>query len=354
MLWNRLVKRRRHLSKWARRRGIDAYRLYDRDIPEIPLLIDWYAGAASLSLYKRPYEKDDAEEGAWLSAMKEAASKALEVPEEMIFCRERKRLRGGRAEPARPGGIGNDPPRPGGGAPGLQGMDPPADRGFERIVHEGGLLYKVNLSGRLDTGLFLDRRKLRGRIREQAAGKRVLNLFSYTCSFSICAAAGGAAVVDSVDLSNTYLEWGAENFRLNGIDPRFVREIRGDRKAGPFTLMRADVLLYIEAASRARLSWDMIILDPPVFSNSKKMTGTLDIRRDHRELLRRCMGLLKPGGALYFSAGTRRFRLDPEIPSALRAGREIEIEDLRAFAADEDFPPNRAPFCYRFELGGNT
>jgi 23S rRNA G2069 N7-methylase RlmK/C1962 C5-methylase RlmI len=159
--------------------------------------------------------------------------------------------------------------------------------------------------------------------------------------------------VDSVDLSRRSLEWGAENFRLNGIEARFAKEITGREKATN-TLIRADALVYLEEAARAGLSWDMIILDPPAFSNSKKMAGTLDIRRDHRELLTRCLGLLKPRGALYFSAGTRRFRLDSETLPALLTRRGVETRDLRAFAADEDFPRSRAPFCCGFELKGGV
>jgi 23S rRNA G2069 N7-methylase RlmK/C1962 C5-methylase RlmI len=333
MLCNRLAKRRRHLDKWAKRTGIDAYRLYDRDIPEIPLLIDWYSGALSLSLYERPYEKDDTEEAAWLSAMKEAASKVLQIPEEMIFCRERKRLRG-RASTGK---------RENTGAETQYGRI--GDKCFERIVHEGALLYKVNLSDYLDTGLFLDRRKIRSLIREEAAGKRVLNLFCYTGSFSICAAAGGAAEIDSVDLSAVYLEWARSNFRLNGLISAKHRDTEAER----FRFIRADVLKFLENAQKTKLRWDLIILDPPAFSNSKKMAGTLDIQRDHGELLVRCMGLLKPKGTLYFCAGTRRFRLDCGVDSGKSAGFPgVEIQDLRAFAADEDFPQNRAPFCYRF------
>ena len=168
MLENRLRKRYRHLSKWARRTGTGAFRLYDRDIPEIPLVLDFYREEAgepppagrfvAASLYRRPYEKDPEEEEAWLDAMAKAAGRALELPVSAIFIRERRRQRGG---------LGHETPRNG--------------RGVRLNVREGGLEFEVNLSDHLDTGLFLDRRLPRALVRGMAAGKRVLNLFAHTC-----------------------------------------------------------------------------------------------------------------------------------------------------------------------------
>jgi 23S rRNA G2069 N7-methylase RlmK/C1962 C5-methylase RlmI len=347
MLRGRLVKRRRHLGKWARRNGIDAYRLYDRDIPEVPLLIDWYAGAVSLSLYERPYEKDHAEEAAWLSAMKEAASEALEIPGEMIFCRERKRLRGrgsGKPENAGPGTAAETE---------TARYSKLADTRFERIVHEGDLMYKVNLSDYLDTGLFLDRRRLRALIRSEAAGKRVLNLFCYTASLSAASAAGGAKAVDSVDLSAPYLEWARSNFRLNGLLPAK----RQDTEAERFRFIRADVLSFLEEAQKTRQRWDLIILDPPAFSNSKKMNGDLDLKRDHPALVRRCLDLLGTGpntpGILYFNANVKGFKLDREAIASFvpetkpgMAGNLL-VGDISEELRDEDFRGKRIPACFK-------
>jgi 23S rRNA G2069 N7-methylase RlmK/C1962 C5-methylase RlmI len=318
MLANRLVKRFRHLSKWARRREVEAFRLYDRDIPEIPLVLDWYKGAVSGALFRRPYEKDEAEERLWLDAMVRSASDALGILPGGIFIKYRERKRG-KAQYEKTAG--------------------PEAKGFTLDVREGDLLFRVNLSDYLDTGLFLDRRKLRRLVRGAAKGKRVLNLFSYTCAFSVSAAAGGAVLVDSVDLSNTYLAWGAENFALNGF--RACPGRPGEGKA--LTLIPDDVLSFIVRAKRAGFSWDLVILDPPAFSNSKKMKASLDIRRDHRELIERCLALLAPGGALLFAAA-RRFR--PDAPPG------TEFEDLGDFAADEDIPPARAPFCFMFRRKG--
>jgi 23S rRNA G2069 N7-methylase RlmK/C1962 C5-methylase RlmI len=343
MLENRLRKRHRHLAKWARRREVGAYRLYDRDIPEIPLVIDCCRGrsgpegppveALAGALYRRPYEKDPAEEESWLAAMKEAMAAALGIPGSRIFLKERRRLRGRREQYERS-------PSPGGS--------------FELAVNEGDLRFWVNLSDYLDTGLFPDRRGIRALIRGEAAGKRVLNLFAYTCGFSVYAAAGGAVSVDSVDLSHTYLGWGRRNFALNGLAGG------GAAGQGPFRFIRADALRFLEEAAEKRRKWDLIILDPPAFSNSKKMAGALDLRRDHPELIARCLGLLNSGGRLWFSAGTGRFRLEREKIEDLLYGRggirqagprnlRIEVPEDRA-VIDEDFRGKRPPPCHVLSL----
>jgi 23S rRNA G2069 N7-methylase RlmK/C1962 C5-methylase RlmI len=314
MLGNRLLKRYRHLKKWARRRGTDAFRLYDRDIPEIPLVLDFYGGAVAGALYKRPYEKDEEEEAQWLNAMSAAVSGALEIPEERIFIRERRRLK----------------ERP------LDQYRRTGERNFIRTVCEGDLRFSVNLSDYLDTGLFPDRRKMRALIRDASAGKRVLNLFCYTAAFSVCAAAGGAASVDSVDMSRTYLEWGSRNFTLNGFNASLTEA--GTRGPSPWRLIRSEAGAFLNHAGSTRETWDLIILDPPTFSNSKKMENPLDIQRDHGTLIRRCMDLLAEGGALWFSVNARGFRLDP-LPGLKAVPREKELED-------EDFKGKRLPACW--------
>ncbi|MDR2785644.1 MAG: class I SAM-dependent methyltransferase [Treponema sp.] len=343
MLANRLHKRRRHLRKWARRTGTGMYRLYDRDIPEIPLVLDWYEDAVSGALYERPYEKDETAERRWLSAMTDAVSAALEIPRDRIFLKERRRQRG-------------------------KAQYGPLDRRhFFRDVQEGDLNFRVNLSDYLDTGLFPDRRLLRAQIRQEAREKRVLNLFAYTCSFSVYAAAGGAASVDSVDLSRAYLDWGMLNFELNGFKgaeaaPRdlsagyFVPDhaagsargascgrVAAAKKTGilpPFRFIRADILRFLPGAKQAALRWDLIILDPPAFSNSKKMRGVLDIRRDYRELVSLCLDLLAPGGNLFISVNARSFKLEGD------AFPGMEITDLTESLRDEDFRGKRIPACW--------
>lgn len=324
MLQNRVRKRHRHLKKWAKRAGTDAFRLYDRDIPEIPLVLDCYGNGVAGALYQRPYEKDQAEEQHWLRAMTGAIAAALEIPAAQVFLKERKRQRG------------KDQ---------YQAFHKHVDRHFMQDIHEGGLCFRVNLSDYLDTGFFLDRRKMRHLIREEAAGKRVLNLFCYTGAFSVYAAAGGAAEIDSVDLSNTYLDWAAVNFQLNHFEARRI-------KTGPlgldypglprYRLIRGDGLAFLANAVNTRLSWDLIILDPPSFSNSKGMQNTLDIRRDYRGLIKQCLSVLSPGGKLWFSVNAKGFHLNPEeFPGTT-------LLDTYPVLIDEDFRGKRIPACYTF------
>jgi 23S rRNA G2069 N7-methylase RlmK/C1962 C5-methylase RlmI len=338
MLGNRLQKRYRHLRKWARRAGAGAYRLYDRDIPEIPLVLDFYGDAGSSAtagvatgaatgaivgaLYKRPYQKGEAEEGRWLAAMEGAISAALGMPPDSIFLKERARQRG------------------------RDQYERIRSRGEERDILEGGLRFRVNLSDYLDTGLFLDHRKTRSLVGKLSPGKRVLNLFCYTASFSVYAAAAGARSVDSVDLSNTYLDWAKTNFALNKLEALPVSPAAlcgGEGPLPPYRLIRADVLRFLEAAASVR--WDLIILDPPAFSNSKKMAGVLDTKQDHPSLIAQCLKLLDSAGRLIFSANARGFALNPDdFPDAA-------VEDMREAIRDEDFAGKRIPAVYSFTVG---
>jgi 23S rRNA G2069 N7-methylase RlmK/C1962 C5-methylase RlmI len=326
MFANRLVKRRRHLAKWARRTGAGPYLLYDRDIPEVPLKVEYYPeasvagreghGALSLSLYRRPYDKDKADENAWLAAMKDAAAERLGLDPADIFFRLRERQQGA----AQYGRM--------------------ADTRTLRDVREYGLRYRVNLSDYLDTGLFLDRRLFRALIRSEAAGRRVLNLFCYTASLSVAAAAGGAAAVDSVDLSNTYLDWARDNFILNGLC-----SAAPSRDEKPFRFIRDDALRFIDRCGGQ--SWDIIILDPPAFSNSKKMADDFDLRRDHPALVSRCLKLLKPGGTLYLSANVKGFAITED---AFKTGLLPDIENISEKLRDEDFKGKRIPVTYRMRV----
>jgi 23S rRNA G2069 N7-methylase RlmK/C1962 C5-methylase RlmI len=314
-LFNRLSKRYRHLKKWAKRAGTNAFRLYDRDIPEIPLVLDFYGDAVSGAIYHSNEEKGEELYSAesWLPAMKASAAGALGIQADNIFIKERRRMRHRQDTGDQYSKV--------------------AGKGFYRDVREGDLCFRVNLSDYLDTGLFLDSRGKRALIRSCAAGKRVLNLFAYTCSLSAAAAKGGARQVDSVDLSNTYLEWGRINFALNGLE--------GRHNEGALALIRDDVQRFLGRAAREKLSWDIIILDPPSFSNSKKMSGSLDIRRDHAALIRSCLSLLSPGGTLMFSSNRKGFSLESaDYPLCT-------VKDIRKELADEDFRGKRMPACYR-------
>jgi 23S rRNA G2069 N7-methylase RlmK/C1962 C5-methylase RlmI len=320
MLVNRLKKRVKHLRKWARRIQTDAWRLYDKDIPEIPLLIDVYGDSVAGALYERPYEKDSAEEEKWLFVMKQAISEALDIPMDRIFIKFREHQKG------------------------HDQYERMQSRAFTRNVNEGGLTFKVNLSDYLDTGLFLDHRKTRDLVRSEVKDKRVLNLFCYTGSFSVYAASGGACEIDSVDMSNTYLDWAAENFALNGFKAFPVNGLfqsyENDKTQTPFRLIRADALKFIDEAKRQRMKWDYIILDPPSFSNSKKMSGTLDICRDYPEIISSCLKLLSPGGTLLFSSNARGLKFDASLFPA------FSVNDIQAQTIDEDFIGKRNRLCY--------
>lgn len=298
MLANRLRKRARHLRRWARREGVSCYRLYDRDIPEIPLSVDWYEGRLHIAHYQR--RRDHGE--AWISAMVEAAGEAMSVPRDRIHVKERRRQRGA-AQYER------------------------VDRSEERfVVREGDCRFLVNLRDYLDTGLFLDHRLTRARVAGEARGARFLNLFCYTGAFTVHAAAGGARETVSVDMSRTYLDWARDNLALNGF------------RGAAHHLVRADVLAYLR---EARPGFDLAVLDPPTFSNSKKMRDVLDIQRDHAGLVNGTLALLRPGGVLYFSTGARRFQLDQ---ARIRASA---IDDITAQTIPEDFRGQRPHRCWR-------
>lgn len=297
--YNRLVKRDRHLRKWARRADCDSYRVYDRDIPEVPLALDRYGERAVLYLYERPYEKPEAEERGWLALMAEAAAEALEIAPEAVVVKSRKRL-----------GVDEQYER--------------IDRARELVrIREQGLHFLVNLRDYLDTGLFMDHRPARAFVRRVAAGKRVLNLFCYTGSFSVYALAGGAASVTGVDLSNTYLDWARRNIEANGLPLAAYRGARADAAA----------FAGEEAARGAR--YDLIILDPPTFSNSKKMEGFLDLPRHWAGLVRSCAGALAPGGLILFSTNARELVMDPSLIAPLA------VKDVSAASIPEDFKPKQ-------------
>lgn len=305
MFANRLEKWHKHLGKWARRTSVSCYRLYDRDIPEVPLAVDLYTeketGARHLhiALYERPYEKSEEAEELWMAAMREAAADVLSIPLENVHTKIRRRQRGEDAQ-----------------------YEKVASSGRRIHIDEGGSTFLVNLDDYLDTGLFLDHRPARLMVRSEAAGKRVLNLFCYTGAFSVHAAAGGAASVTSVDLSKTYLAWAADNLAINGFSGKLVH---------------ADVKAFLASAKREGLRWDIIICDPPTFSNSKRAVESLDINRDWPELCRSCLALLSPGGVLYFSTNSRSLKFDPDLIGGAFARDGAQVEDLTEQSIPEDF-----------------
>jgi 23S rRNA (guanine2445-N2)-methyltransferase / 23S rRNA (guanine2069-N7)-methyltransferase len=304
----RLTKRFRHLSKWARRQGIEAFRVYDRDIPEIPLAIDWYAGWLHAAEYDRPHERTDIEHDVWLDRMIEVAAEELGVPPGKAFLKARRRQRGGAQ------------------------YEKVAERKAAVTVREGDLAFEVNLSDYLDTGLFLDHRTTRSLVRAESAGKRMLNLFCYTGAFSVYAAAGGASETVSVDLSNTYLEWTRTNLSRNGFtDAGRHRTIRDEARA--FLLHRI---------RRDEPPFELVVVDPPTFSRSAKSEQPFDVERDHAELLTLVADNLITGGVVYFSTNFRRFHLASEPLAERYAIREITARTL-----PEDFRDRRPHRAWR-------
>lgn len=305
MLRNRLTKVLRHRSKLAKKAGITAYRIYDKDLPEFPVSIDWYEGRVYMSEYKAKHQLTDEQHAEWLNGTLQVIAAVLEVPEENIFTKERRRKADRFSQYQKTG----------------------TEAAFFE-VQEGGLHFWVNLTDYLDTGLFLDHRITRQMVRNEAAGKRVLNLFAYTGSFSVYAAAGGAAEVVTVDLSNTYINWARRNFELNGLSD-----------AGKYHFVVADVLQHLQTLPAGR--FDLVVMDPPTFSNSKKMTDILDIQRDHVTLINQCIRVLQPGGILYFSTNARRFELHRE------ALQVTQCTDITRATTPFDFEGKLLRWCWK-------
>jgi len=299
---NRLTKNLRHWSKWARRQGIECFRIYDRDLPEFPVAIDVYAGRPHVQAFETRWEADEATYEAWVDAVRGTVAGLFEIPPAELAFKVRRRQKGTDQYEA----TGN-PPAP-------------------FVVHEDGLKFEVDLHRYLDTGLFLDHRVTRALVREQARDKRFLNLFAYTGSFTVHAAAGGASSSLTLDLSNTYQDWTRRNLRLNDLD-------RPEHR-----LERCDVMDWLEHSSKIEERFDLIVMDPPSFSNSKAMDTPLDVQRDHPWMINRALSLLTADGVLYFSNNKRGFKLyeDELIP--------CELEDITRKTTPEDFrrhPPHR-------------
>jgi 23S rRNA (cytosine1962-C5)-methyltransferase len=320
---NRLAKNARHLRKWARRSDIHAYRVYDRDVPEFPLIIDFFEAEASQSTdgegvflqlqeVDTGWQQTDDEHREWIDHVIEVAADTFELPVERIAVKLRARQRVGGDKTAQHGATGIDED--------------------DLVVREGGHRFIVNLHGYLDTGLFLDHRVTRGLVGARASGKRFLNLFAYTASFTVYAARGGSVSSESVDLSNTYSHWADRNLRLNAIDLARHRIVRAD----VFTWLRDAVSAY-EAGDREAV--DLIVLDPPTFSNSKAMQGILDVQRDHPWLIRQCLALLSPDGDLYFSTNLRSFELDPLVQE------KAHFDEISAKTVPEDFRDREGSVC---------
>ena len=391
---NRLKRKYKELRKQMRKNRILCYRLYDRDIPEVPLSLDLYEFIpdgidsvieaarfiseqnariaandpavegdikertyAVLYLYERPYEKAEEEEQKWLNAMAVAAAGVLGIEKEHIAVK----TRGHKSHKATGTNVQyqknestkkpfNELRAPD-DAETLQvplSLSKGARQSISGTTLEQGQLFKLDLTSYLDTGLFFDHRPLRSTVRDTCSKKRVLNLFCYTGSFSVYAAQGNAAYVESVDLSNTYLAWAKDNMVLNGFD---------DRKKYVYT--RADCMRFLQekavAAKSGKLApeelYDLIILDPPTFSNSKATTDILDINRDWPQLVKDCLNILAPGGTLYFSTNSEKLKFDVEkLPSKTAAGLEFTCEEITARTIPVDFEGKKPHKVWVFKI----
>lgn len=301
---NRLGKNIKHLMKWAKRNGIEAWRIYDRDIPQFPFAVDVYGSQIHLQEYDTGWLMQPEEYEAWLAEIIEAIVFVTGFSSDDIHLKRRERQKG------------------------VQQYEKTGRAGEDFVIEENGRKFWVNLDKYLDTGLFLDHRNTRKKVGDTAAGKRFLNLFSYTGSFTVYAATGGAVSSETVDLSNTYLNWARRNFELNGID------------LAKHQIIRADVFQYLQTAFEAGKQFDLIVMDPPSFSNSKKMSDTLDIQRDHARLIQGAMKLLAPNGLMYFSNNLRSFALDESI------AEQYLVKDISKQSVPDDFRNKKIHQCW--------
>jgi 23S rRNA (guanine2445-N2)-methyltransferase / 23S rRNA (guanine2069-N7)-methyltransferase len=307
---NRLRKNLRHLGKWARRSGITCYRIYDSDLPDYPMAIDVYGGRQK-NVHVQIFEKDSdlAKMESLPGEVNAILPGLLEISVERVYLKTRKRQKGD----AQYGRMGKG--------------------GKLHQVQEGDCKFLVNFTDHLDTGIFLDHRITRQKLGEKARGKRFLNLFGYTGTATVYAAVGGAVSTTTVDLSGPYLAWARKNLELNG----FQEE--------GHEMVQDDCVAWLLAAVKKKTRYGLIFLDPPTFSNSKSMSGTLDVQRDHADLISQALGLLDPDGILLFSTNRRNFKME------YKAGEGIEMTDITKVTIPQDFARHQNVHrCWEFVL----
>ncbi len=314
-----LAKNARHRRKWPAR-GITCYRVYERDCPDVPLIVDVYEGHAHVGEHEREHSRTIAQQADWWDTMRAVIARTLEIPEDRVWMKPRPRQRGATQH------------------------ERVSERGVTVIAREGGLKFEVNLSDYVDAGLFLDHRKTRAMVRDMAGGARVLNLFCYTGSFTVYAAdprgtpGGGAAETTSVDLSNTYLAWAKRNMALNGLD---------GPPAGRHRFVKSDVLTFLRRHPPGE-AYDLVIADPPTFSNSTSTEEDWDVQRGHVELLGRVARLLSPRGTIVFSTNFRRFKPDEEAIAAMG----LTMREVSRRTVPEDFRNKRVHRCWLLRHAG--
>lgn len=302
-LLNRIKKNLKLLKPYVSKHKLSCYRVYDWDMPEFPLCIDYYEGRLHIAEYKTRHHLEDDSYTKWLNDCLEVLQSHFSISKEMIFLKMRERHKGSTQ--------------------------------YEKVdqqknvfqVKENELTFLVNLSDYLDTGLFLDHRVMRKLVMEEAKGKHVLNLFAYTGSFSVYACAGGAFTTTTVDLSNTYLNWAKENFKANGF------------ALAKHQFIKSDVKEWIKQTPK-RL-YDIIVLDPPTLSKSKTTKTDFDVQADHVELINNSLKHLQIGGVLYFSTNYREFSFQQaDIDASI-------ITDITLQSIPDDFRNKRIHYCWK-------
>ncbi len=309
MFANRLQKNLKTLSKWAKQNAITCYRVYDADLPEYAVAIDIYQGEqtwVNVQEYEPPKSIDQHKANQRLAELLAEIPRVLDVSRDNVFLKIRRKQKN------------------------IEQYEKHGETGHFHTIIEGGCDLLVNFEDYLDTGLFLDHRPIRLRIQEHAKGKRFLNLFAYTGSATVRAAVGGASHTTTVDMSNTYLNWAKKNLALN-------------QTQGEHEFIQADCLDWLsnEAQQAQPKQYDMIFLDPPTFSNSKRMDDVFDIQLDHVKLINNAVKLLADDGVLYFSTNFRRFKID------LAALSDCHINDITAATIPKDFARNpKIHYCW--------
>ncbi|SRR3989339_655090 len=301
---NCIRKNYKHIRKWAKRSTTNCFRIYDRNIKEYPLVIDYYDGRFCVHFFSYDKEQDEPSNDL-KKEIEEILFSLFKTSSDQIYWRTRvKREK-------------------------LQQYEKINEEELFFTVLEYGAKFKVNLNDYLDTGLFLDHRETRQLVKSLSSGKRILNLFAYTCSFSVQAALGGAALTQSVDMSNTYTAWGEENFRLNSLSLKNNQVIR------------ADCIKFLDEAVHKKLFFDLIIIDPPTISRSKKMDELFDIQEDYATLIIKALKLLIQGGIIFFSTNSRKFKFDETLL------KECSIQEISEKTLPLDFHNKKIHRCWK-------
>ena len=307
MFENRLLKNYKHRIKQAKRQNISCWRLYDHDLPEYPICVEIYEDYIYIAEYNRRHALTDEEHAIWLADTKTIIAAITGIAIDNMYLRVRKRMDHKEEQYEKDDAV-------------------PESKII--TVQECGLKFLVNLTDYLDSGLFLDHRLTRQMVQAEAKDTEFLNLFSYTSSFSVYAAAAGAKTVTSVDLSKTYLSWSEENFALNKLNNLVA-----------YQFVHADVKQYLKTLPSNK--YDLVVMDPPTFSNSKRMKSVLDIQLDHVELINDVLRAMKTGGILYFSTNYSKFILETDKIHS------TQIKDITKATTPFDFEGRLKRWCYK-------